>query len=74
MEKKFTYKGGNYRVDDEGNVYEDKVCGSKVGHMDKDGNFTIKTGILTEETGRISSWTGDVYETGMFGADKGKVA
>lgn len=41
--------------------------------MDKDGNFTIKTGIFTEETGRIFSWTGDVYETGMFGDDKGKV-
>jgi hypothetical protein len=73
MERRFSYKGQDYRVDDEGNVYEDKVFGSKVGKMDKDGNFTIKTGIFTEETGRISSWTGDVYETGIFGADKGKV-
>ena len=73
MGKRFTYKGKDYRVDDDGKIYEDTIFGSEVGSMDKDGSFKIKTGVFSEETGRISSWSGDVYETGMFGGDKGKV-
>jgi hypothetical protein len=75
-ERRFSYKGKDYRTDVEGNVHEDSVFGSKVGKIDKDGNFTIKTGIFSEERGRIS-WTGDVYETDTgifgFGGDKDKV-
>ena len=74
MKRKFIYKGKDYYVDDEGNIHEDSFFGSSnIGKMDKNGNFTIKTGFLTEETGRISSWSGDVYETGFLGVDKGKV-
>ncbi len=72
MGERFTYKGNDYRVDAEGNIYEDTVFGRKVGKMNDDGEFTIKTGVLSEEKGGISSWTGDVHETGFLG-DKGKV-
>ena len=71
MGERFIYKGNDYRVDAEGNIYEDTLFGSKVGKMNDDGKFTIKTGVFSEETGRVSSWTGNVHETGFLG-DKGK--
>jgi len=70
MGKRFTYKGGDYRVDDEGNIHEDGLFGCKVGKLKKDGNFTINKGIFSEETGRICSWTGNVYECGFFSEKK----
>ena len=72
MGERFTYKGNDYRVDDDGDIFEDTLLGSKVGTMNDDGTFSIETGVFSEETGRVSSWTGDVVETGVFG-DKGKV-
>ena len=72
MADKFTYKKREYRVDGDGNIYEDKVFGSKVGKRDKEGNFTIETGVFSKEEGRISK-SGDVYEKGFFGGDKEKV-
>ncbi len=72
MAEKFTYKEKEYRVDGDGNIYQDKVFGSKVGKKDKDGNIEIETGIFNKEKGRISS-TGDVYEKGWLGGDKEKV-
>lgn len=35
MGKRFTYKGNEYRVDDEGNIYENGLFGNKVGEMDQ---------------------------------------
>ena len=72
MADKFSYKGKDYRVDDKGKIYEDKVFGSEVGKRDKDGNITIETGIFSKEEGRISR-SGEVYEKGFFGGDKEKV-
>jgi hypothetical protein len=70
--ERFSYRGKVYRVEDDGNIYEDKVFGSKVGKRDKEGNITIETGIFSKEEGRISK-SGDVYEKGFFGGDKEKV-
>jgi hypothetical protein len=72
MAEKFSYKGKDYRVDDKGNIHEDKVFGIEVGKKDKDGNITIQTGIFKKEEGRISG-SGEVYEKGLFGGDKEKV-
>lgn len=72
MAERFTYKGKDYRVDEDGNIHEDTIFGSKVGKRDKAGNITIETGIFSKEEGRISS-SGDVYEKGWFGGDKEKV-
>jgi hypothetical protein len=73
MAERFSYKGKEYRVDDEGKIHEDKIFGSEVGEKDENGNITIQTGIFNKkEAGRISR-SGDVYEKGFFGGDKEKV-
>lgn len=71
MGKRFTFKGKDYRVDDDGDIYEDEFLGAKVGEMEDDGTFTIKTGVFSEEKGRIPIFTDDIIETDFFG-DKDK--
>jgi hypothetical protein len=72
MAERFSYKGKDYRADDKGKIYEDKVLGNEVGEKDKDGNITIQTGVFEKEKGRMSR-SGEVYEKGFFGGDKEKV-
>lgn len=72
MDERLNYKGKDYRVDEKGNIYEDKVFGPEVGKKDKDGKITIQTGILKKEEGHITK-SGDIYEKGIFGEYKEKV-
>jgi len=67
---RFTYKGKNYRVDDSGYIYEDSLFGSKVGKIKENGDMMIREGFLEESRGRISYWTGDIFEKGIFGGEK----
>ena len=67
MRERFSFKEKNYYYDENGDIYEESLFGGKVGKMEDDGNFTIKSGLFSQDTGRISSWTNDVYETSWGG-------
>jgi hypothetical protein len=61
MGENFTYKKEKYKVDDKGDIHEDKLLGRKVGKV-KDGNFEIETGIFKKEQGSFSPISNDVKD------------